>query len=173
VCVVPVGSYWRLLSTTWKASSLLDGWLVLGVRAQCLVASVRRWSAWRHSTTSARRRAASSTALTSPARCSTIGRESTCPASVNKPSTRWTSTANVTTTWSSHVSQPCRRHFALQPTHDDSSRGVVGRGRGATASPTLFSTGGTRPPLPPPLFWTEIRAKVSPLLQLVTYWNAL
>jgi len=34
--------------------------------------------------------------------------------------------------------------------------------------PALFSTGGTRPPLPP-LFWTEIRAKVSPLLQLVTY----
>jgi len=32
----------------------------------------------------------------------------------------------------------------------------------------FFSTGGTRPPLPP-LFWTEIRAKVSPLLQLVTY----
>ena len=26
--------------------------------------------------------------------------------------------------------------------------------------------------VPAPLFWTEIRAKVSPLLQLVTYWNA-
>jgi len=38
--------------------------------------------------------------------------------------------------------------------------------------PPLFSTGGTRPPLPP-IFWTEIRAKVSPLLQLVTYWNAV
>jgi len=47
------------------------------------------------------------------------------------------------------------------------ARGVVGRGRGRTASPH-FLTGGTRPPLPP-LFWTEIRAKVSPLLQLVTY----
>jgi len=50
-------------------------------------------------------------------------------------------------------------------------RGVVGRRRGGTASPT-FLTGGTRSPLPP-LFWTEIRAKVSPLLQLVTYWNAV
>jgi len=29
------------------------------------------------------------------------------------------------------------------------TRGVVGRGRGGTASPQLFSTGGTRPPLPP------------------------
>jgi len=28
-------------------------------------------------------------------------------------------------------------------------RGVVGRGRGCTASPPLFSTGATRPPLPP------------------------
>jgi len=38
----------------------------------------------------------------------------------------------------------------------------VGRGRGGRRPP-LFSTGGTRPPLPH--FWTEIRAKVSPLLQ--------
>ena len=45
--------------------------------------------------------------------------------------------------------------------------GVVGRGRGGRRPP-LFSTGGTRLPLPS-LFWTEIRAKVSPLLQLVTY----
>jgi len=44
------------------------------------------------------------------------------------------------------------------------SRSVVGRGRGGMASPTFFDRG-TRPPLPP-LFWTEIRAKVSPLLQL-------
>jgi len=46
-------------------------------------------------------------------------------------------------------------------------RGVVGRGRG-DGVPHCFRqglTGGTRPPL----FWTEIRAKVSPLLQLVTY----
>ena len=47
------------------------------------------------------------------------------------------------------------------------SRGVVGPGRGGMASPTFFDRG-TRPPLPP-LFWTEIRAKVSLLLQLVTY----
>ena len=47
------------------------------------------------------------------------------------------------------------------------TRGVVGRRRGGTASPTLFDRE-TRPPLPP-IFWTEIRAKVSPLLQLVTY----
>ena len=46
-------------------------------------------------------------------------------------------------------------------------RGVVGRDAGGRRPP-LFSTGGTRPPLPP-LFWTKIRAKVSPLLQLVTY----
>ena len=46
------------------------------------------------------------------------------------------------------------------------SRGVVGRGRGGTASPH-FSDRGDVSPLP--LFWTEIRAKVSPLLQLVTY----
>ena len=31
---------------------------------------------------------------------------------------------------------------------------------------------GTRPPTPP-TFWTEIRANVCPLLQLVTYWNAV
>jgi len=46
--------------------------------------------------------------------------------------------------------------------------GVAGRGRGGTAFPHFFFDQGTRPPLPP-LFWTEIRAKVSPLLQLVTY----
>ena len=51
--------------------------------------------------------------------------------------------------------------------HDAVVGGVVGRGRGGRRLPT-FSTGGTRPPLPP-LFWTEIRAKVSRLLQLVTY----
>ena len=39
---------------------------------------------------------------------------------------------------------------------------------GGDGVPPLFSTGGTRPPLPA-LVWTEIRAKVSPLLQLVTY----
>jgi len=46
-------------------------------------------------------------------------------------------------------------------------QGVVGRGRGDSVPP-LFSTGGGRVPHSP-LFWTEIRAKVSPLLQLVTY----
>ena len=46
-------------------------------------------------------------------------------------------------------------------------QGCSGAGTRGTASPT-FSTGGTRTPLSP-LFWTEIRAKVSPLLQLVTY----
>ena len=45
-------------------------------------------------------------------------------------------------------------------------RGVVGRGRGGWRPPLL--TGG-RVPHSPSLFWTEIRAKVSPLLQLVTY----
>ena len=42
-----------------------------------------------------------------------------------------------------------------------------GAGTRGTASPTFFDRG-TRPP-PPPLFWNEIRAKVSPLLQLVTF----
>jgi len=44
------------------------------------------------------------------------------------------------------------------------AKGVVGRGR----RPPLLSTGG-RVPHSHPTFWTEIRAKVSPLLQLV-YW---
>ena len=46
-------------------------------------------------------------------------------------------------------------------------RGVVGQGRGPGQRPPLFSTGETRPLLPHS--WTEISAKVSPLLQLVTY----
>jgi len=46
-------------------------------------------------------------------------------------------------------------------------RGVVGRGRGGRRPPPAFSTGGRVPHSP--TFWTEIRAKVSPLLQLVTY----
>jgi len=49
-----------------------------------------------------------------------------------------------------------------------SLQGCSGAGTRGDGVPT-FSTGGTRPQLPPPLFWTEIRAKVSPLLQLVTY----
>jgi len=47
------------------------------------------------------------------------------------------------------------------------SRGVVGRGRGGTAYPTFVDRGDASPT--PPTFWAEIRAKVSPLLQLVTY----
>jgi len=43
-------------------------------------------------------------------------------------------------------------------------RGVVGRGDGA---PHFFRQGDASPT--PPVFWTEIPAKVSPLLQLVTY----
>ena len=46
-------------------------------------------------------------------------------------------------------------------------RGVVRRGRGGRRPPLFFDRG-TRPPLSP-LLWTEIRAKVSPLLQLATY----
>ena len=45
------------------------------------------------------------------------------------------------------------------------SRSVVGRGRGGRR-PLLFSTEGRVPHSP--TFWTEIRANVSPLLQLVT-----
>jgi len=39
--------------------------------------------------------------------------------------------------------------------------------RGGTASPTFFRQEGRVPHSP--TFWIEIRAKVSPLLQLVTY----
>jgi len=46
-----------------------------------------------------------------------------------------------------------------------SCRGVVGRGRGVTASPHISRQGDAYPHF----FWTEIRANVSPLLQLVTY----
>jgi len=52
------------------------------------------------------------------------------------------------------------------------SSGVVGRGRGGTASPHFFRQGG-RVPHSPHVFWTEIRAKLSPLLQPVTYRNAM
>jgi len=45
---------------------------------------------------------------------------------------------------------------------------VVGRGRVGDGVPTFFRQGEGRVP-PPPTFWTEIRAKVSPLLQLVAY----
>ena len=52
----------------------------------------------------------------------------------------------------------CGSHsFVASSQHE--SRGVVG--------PPLFSTGGHVPHSP--TFWTEIRAIVSPLLQLVTY----
>jgi len=51
------------------------------------------------------------------------------------------------------------------------NRGVVGRWRGGTASPTFFDREDASPL--PHFFWTEIRAEVSPLLQLVTYWNAV
>ena len=46
------------------------------------------------------------------------------------------------------------------------SRGVVGRGRLGGQRPPFFRQGDVSPL---PLFWTEIRAKVSPQLQLVTY----
>ena len=41
------------------------------------------------------------------------------------------------------------------------------QGCSGAASPIFFRQGDASPT--PPLFWTEIRAKVSPLLQLVTY----
>ena len=52
------------------------------------------------------------------------------------------------------------------PTHGLTEPMDQGRGRGGRRPP-LFSTGGTRPH--PPTFCTEIRAKVSPLLQLNGY----
>jgi len=52
----------------------------------------------------------------------------------------------------------------------DPSQGCSGaRTRGGTTSPHFFLQGGASPT--PYIFWTEIRAKVSPLLQLVTCWN--
>ena len=54
-----------------------------------------------------------------------------------------------------------------QPFKFGEEQGCSGARTRGTVSPTFFRQG-TRPPLPP-LFWTEIRAKVSPLLQLVTY----
>jgi len=50
-------------------------------------------------------------------------------------------------------------------------RGVVGRRRGGAAFPHFFRQGDASPT--PPLFWTKICVKDSPLLQLVTYWNAV
>jgi len=47
-------------------------------------------------------------------------------------------------------------------------QGCSGAGDAVGQRHPHFSTGGTRPPLLP-LFWTEIGAKVSSLLQLVTY----
>jgi len=44
------------------------------------------------------------------------------------------------------------------------SRGVVGR-----RPPTFIDRVDADASRTPPLFWTEIRAKISPLLQLVTY----
>jgi len=41
------------------------------------------------------------------------------------------------------------------------------QGCSGAASPHFFQQGGRVPT--PPLFWTEIRAKVSPLFQLATY----
>ena len=48
------------------------------------------------------------------------------------------------------------------------ARGEVGRRRGGGRRPPTFFDRGDASPTPP-TFWTEIRAKVSPVLQLVTY----
>jgi len=50
---------------------------------------------------------------------------------------------------------------------DDFSQGCSGAGTRGDGVPPLFRQGDASPT--PPTFWTEIRAKVSPLLQLVTY----
>jgi len=60
---------------------------------------------------------------------------------------------------------PARRAFNRKPV--GRHQGVVGRGSGVTASPHFFRQGERVPHSP--TFWTEIRAKVSPLLQLVIY----
>jgi len=56
---------------------------------------------------------------------------------------------------------------AMNSSHETLMQGCSGAGRGGTASPTFFDRG-TRPPLLP-LFWTEIRAQVSPVSKMVTY----
>jgi len=66
-----------------------------------------------------------------------------------------------------HVSLHHKRHIDQSIRFYRTHQGVVGRGRRRDGVPPLFSTGGCVPHSP--LFWTEIRAKVSPLLQLVTY----
>ena len=57
------------------------------------------------------------------------------------------------------------------------SRVVQGRSGAGTRSgrrrPPAFFDWGDASPTPPPIFWTEIRAKVSPLMQLVTCGNAV
>ena len=63
--------------------------------------------------------------------------------------------------------QPCRQGVRWVRTHQGCS-GAARRGRGGTANPPTFLDIGDASPTPP-TFWTEIRAKVSPLLQLVTY----
>ena len=68
--------------------------------------------------------------------------------------------SSVHYTTSSQVGCHFRRQYRNQT--------PVGQGRGGTASPHFFRQGG-RVPHSPHFFWTEIRAKVSPLLQLVTY----
>jgi len=67
-----------------------------------------------------------------------------------------------------NVSEPAESSSSRNQ-QDRPVQGCNGAGDGV---PAFFSTGGTRLPLSP-LFWSDIRAKVSPLLQLVTYWNAV
>ena len=59
--------------------------------------------------------------------------------------------------------------FTPSARHDKTvlSRGVVGQGRGGRRPPTFFDMGDASPT--PAHFWIDIRVKVSPLLQLVTY----
>jgi len=56
---------------------------------------------------------------------------------------------------------------AAHVTDRRTDQGFSGAGTRGGGVPELFSTGGRVPHSP--TFWTEIRPKVSPLLQLVTY----
>jgi len=76
--------------------------------------------------------------------------------------------AELTNANSSLSTQKRKLENDIQAMHVRAHQGCSGAGTRGTASPRFFRQAG-RVPNSPSLFWTEIRAKGSPLLQLVTY----